>query len=78
MLSTFTNIDGPDVSPNLSTRDGSRVTVLYRVGVQTEVDTGPLYRVRFPDGYQTDAWAVELEPRPDESLPAHGNLIPEA
>jgi hypothetical protein len=64
------------VEPELHAHSGQPVEVLGEVPEDT-IDTccvGPMFRIRFADGYESEAFIDELEPEPatawtfDESL----------
>lgn len=74
MKSQYTYQGSADMYPELHRRSDQPVTVLHRIGNVDESEVGPMYRVRFPDGYQHDAFESELDPMPDPDSPAHGTL----
>ena len=62
MFCTFRLI-ADDSDPELNRRNGQRVEVLRPLS-DAEADlfeVGPMYKVRFADGYITDAFIEELE-----------------
>lgn len=46
----------------LKFRDGSPIDVLYRLNPDTydSDDVGPMFRIRFEDGYETDSFEDEI------------------
>jgi hypothetical protein len=51
---------GTDTEPHLGERDGRYVDVL-RPLTEDEADIPDMYKIRFLDGYETDAFGDELE-----------------
>lgn len=68
---TFRSQSATDGPPGYRERSGQRVTVLGRVEADADVDAddedvAPIYRIRFGDGVETEAFGDELEPQPNE------------
>lgn len=67
---TFRSQSNTDGAPGYRERAGQRVTVLGPVDPEDDVidlddeDVSPIYRIRFDDGVETEAFADELDPEP--------------
>ncbi len=67
---TFRSQSTTDGAPGYRERAGQRVTILGPVDPDEDVidleeeDVSPIYRIRFDDGIETEAFADELDPPP--------------
>jgi hypothetical protein len=66
---TFRPASATDGPPSYRERAGETVTVIDEVGVEADPDAesedvAPMFRVRFEDGVETEAFADELDPSP--------------
>jgi hypothetical protein len=61
---TFRSSSAVDGAPGYRERTGETVTILGEVAAEADPDktddVAPLYRVRFPDGVETEAFEDEL------------------
>jgi hypothetical protein len=69
---TFRPESATDGPPSYRERAGQTVTVIDEVGADVDPDAesedvAPMFRVRFDDGIETEAFADELDPSPTES-----------
>ncbi|MTV24165.1 hypothetical protein FTX61_01825 [Nitriliruptoraceae bacterium ZYF776] len=67
---TFRSTSAVDGPPGYRERSGETVTVVAEVSAdadpdRTEDDVAVIYRVRFEDGVETEAFEDELEPTPE-------------
>ena len=69
---TFQSQSTTDGPPGYRERSGQAVMVLGRVDLDADPDAGdediaPIYRVRFADGVETEAFGDELDPQPSRA-----------
>jgi hypothetical protein len=70
-MTTFRSQSTTEGAPGYRERSGQPVTVIEEVGADADPDAdseevAPLYRIRFEDGVETEAFADELDPAPGE------------
>ncbi len=61
-MKRFYTFDSHGADSELMHRDGQRIEVVGKLSPSEydEAETGPMYRIRFADGFSTDAFADEI------------------